>query len=347
LANLELFMKIWEKWAPGKYRPVELSAATEVELPPVPESGATVASFSCGVDSCFTLYRHARNLAGRRTRRPAAAVVQHGLDVWLDQANSDGVYADMLAGARTLVDSLGIPCIPMRTNFQQMRLDWPDAWGTQLIAGLYLLAGRYDTALIANDMPYRWLAMAWPSHPVTNVLLGSRGFAVIDDGGDWSRSEKARVISDWPEALNHLHVCFGVNVPGQYVNCCKCEKCVRTILAFRIAGCQKPAAFSHDPTDVQIRHVRLEGLTKIKRWQELAYEADVAGMGHAGWARSIRAVLRKQRRREIRNWLQQPFVPLRNKIRKLTRGTELSRSEIARRRPHGAVPTSHKPFPSG
>jgi hypothetical protein len=332
LANLELFMRIWSRWAPDKYRVVEISADAEVELPPAAEPGASVASFSGGVDSCFTVYRHARELAGRRVRPLRGAVVQHGFDVWLDQKNSPEIFARMLADATTMLASVDVPCIPIRTNFQQMRLDWADAWGTQLVSGLYLLAGRYDTGLIANEVPYQYLGLRWASHPVTNQLLGSRGFTVVDDGGEFTRIEKAKVISDWPEAMRYLHVCFGVNVPGEYRNCCRCEKCIRTMLAFRIAGCERPSAFAADPTDAQIRGVRLEFTNKIERWEQMAEHAEAAGMGQAGWVRAMRTVLRKHRWREFRNVLQQPFVPLRNRIRKLMRGTELSRSEMARTR---------------
>jgi hypothetical protein len=130
--------------------------------------------------------------------------------------------------------------------------------------------------------------------------------------------------------MRHLHVCFGVNVPGEYKNCCRCEKCIRTMLAFRIAGCERPSAFADDPADSQIRSVRLEFTNKIDRWEQMAQCAEAAGMGRTSWVRAMRAVLRKHRWREFRNFLQQPFVPLRNRIRRVTRGTELSRSEIAR-----------------
>ena len=119
---------------------------------------------------------------------------------------------------------------------------------------------------------------------------------------------------------------------GKYENCCECEKCIRTILSFRIAGCPRPAAFKKDPTDAQIRDTRLEFVTKVYRWQQLARGAEAAGLGRTGWARAVRAVLRKQRWREFRHVLQRPFVPLRNKLRKLTRGTELSRSQVTRQR---------------
>jgi hypothetical protein len=328
LANLELFMRIRAQWAPDKYRPVELSADSEAELPAVQEPGLAVASFSCGVDSCFTLYRHARALAGRRTSKIGAAIVQHGLDVWLDQINSNQIYASLLADATAMLDSLAVPCIPMKTNFQQIRQDWADAWVAQQVAGLYLLAGRYDTALIANEVPYRWLDIHLTSHPSTNLLLGGQGFTIIDDGGDYSRAEKAKVISPWPEAMQHLHVCFGVNVPGRYVNCCECEKCIRTMLSFRVANCAIPDTFKCEPSDAQIRRVRMHMIAKVRRWEQLAHGAESAGMGQTGWAKAIRSVLRKHRWRERRNWLQQPFIPLRDAIRKLTRGTPRSRSEI-------------------
>jgi hypothetical protein len=329
MANLELFMRIWERWEPGRYRAVDLSATEEVELPPAREPNSAIASLSCGVDSCFTLFRHARRLAGRRSQRIAATVVQHGFDVWLHNKGSDEVFERLLADARELSRSLGLPCIPMKTNFQQMRLNWSHAWGTQIACGFHLLAGRYDTALTANDMPYQWMGMAWPSHPVTNPLLGSKGFALIDDGGEFSRSEKAKLIADWPEAMRRLHVCFGLDQPGTYQNCCTCEKCVRTILAFRIAACARPAAFLHDPSDAEIRRVRLHLITRVRRWEQLARGAEAAGLGQTGWAKAVRSVLRKHRMRQFRNRIQRPFIPIRNAIRRAVRGTELSRREIA------------------
>ena len=151
-----------------------------------------------------------------------------------------------------------------------MNMKWSDAWGTQLVSGLSLLAGRYDTALVANDLPYAWLGIPWPSHPVTDVLLGSKGFSVINDGGEFSRAEKAKVISQWPEAMRHLRVCFGLDIPGSHENCCRCEKCTRTMLAFRVAGCPRPAAFKDDASDRQIRRMR---------WNLPKPDAEMAGAG--------------------------------------------------------------------
>jgi hypothetical protein len=237
----------------------------------------------------------------------------------------------MLADA-TMLGSLGLPCIPLVTNFHQLNVDWSHSWGTQLVSGLTLFARRYDRALVANDLPYEWLEIAWPCHPVTNVLLGSDGFSVIDDGGECTRAEKAKVISAWPEAMRHLRVCFGLDIPGRHENCCRCEKCLRTILAFRVAGCPRPAAFKEDVSDGQIRRIRWSLQTRTRRWQQLARSAAGAGLGQTSWAKAIRIALRKHRWRETRNRLQRPFVSMRNVIRRWVRGTTLSRSEIAAQR---------------
>ncbi len=329
LGNLDLFMRIWRIWAMGPYSVVTITADEEIELPPVRDPGLTISSFSCGVDSCFTVYRHTRGFVGHRSRRLAAGVLQHGFDVLLDQTNAQGIQKNLLASATTMLGSLELPCIPLVTNFQQMKMKWAHAWGTQLVSGLSLLAGRYDTALVPNDLPYAWLGIPWPIHPVTTVLLGSKGFAVIDDGGEFSRAEKAKVISQWPEAMRHLRVCFGLDIPGSHENCCRCEKCTRTMLAFRVAGCHRPAAFKDDVSDRQIRRMRWNLLTRTLRWQELARGADAAGLGRTSWAKAIRSAVRRNQWRAFRNRLQRPFLPARNTIRKWVRGSELSRRQLA------------------
>ena len=332
LANVELFMRIWGIWIPGAYHAVSITADEEKELPPAQHPGQAVAAFSCGLDSCFTVYRHLHGLVGRRTQQLRAGVLMHGFDVWLDQENSRDMYRNMLADATTMLRSVGLPCISMVTNFHDLKMNWGHAWATHLVSGLSLLSGRFDRALIANDLPYAWLGFRWPSHPVTDVLLGSNGFAVINDGGEHTRWEKAKVIADWPEAMRHLRVCYGVDSMGRHDNCCRCEKCTRTILAFRLAGCPKPAAFKEDVSDKQVRRMRWSISLRTARWREFASGAKAAGYGRTSWARAIRSAIRRNQWRMLRNRLQRPLLPLRNTIRKWVRGSPLSRRQLAAQR---------------
>jgi hypothetical protein len=212
-----------------------------------------------------------------------------------------------------------------------MQLNWADAFGTQLVSGLSLFSRRFDAALIANDIPYEALGVRWGSNPVLNALLSSDRFKVIDDGGEFSRIDKVRLIATWPEAMKFLHVCFANSTGSQHENCCSCEKCIRTILAFKVAGRAVPSSFKYELKDSQIRRVRIDEASEIvKQWEKLWASASSSGLRSTSWARAIRSALRRYRWRQFRNKLQRPLIPLRNKVRRVMRGSELSRSQIKR-----------------
>jgi hypothetical protein len=327
LSNLEHYMAIWHAWMPGRYQPVDIRASEEVEPPPPVEEGHTIVPFSCGVDSSFTLYRHRNGLAGRRTRRITAAMVMHGFDIQLDQENAQGMYAGLLEGARAMLDSMGVACIPVASNFREMQMTWADSHGTHLISGLQLLAGQFDSALVPNSNPYVRLLTGRGSHPVSDPRLGSRHFQVVDDGAEAVRFEKIRVIADWPEAMRHLRVCVGNH--GSHVNCCRCEKCLRTMLSFRAAGVELPPAFSRDVSNREIRRTHFYHDYNVLQWRDIIQGADQRGLGRSGWVRAIHAVIRRNQRRWKWRWLKEPFVPLRNRIRTVFRGSPLSRRELA------------------
>jgi hypothetical protein len=136
------------------------------------------------------------------------------------------------------------------------------------------------------------------------------------------------MVSAWPEAMQNLRVCFGADCPGSTDNCCHCEKCIRTILAFRIAGCPLPPSLPHDIPCAQIRKIKLDWFGK---WTELANDADAAGLGDTDWGRAIHGVIRWNKWRKFRSDCQRPFLPARNAIRRFFRGSPLSRSQTEAR----------------
>jgi hypothetical protein len=328
LQNLEQFMAIWRAWEPERYQPVEIRAREEAEPPAPTEPDQAIMPLSCGVDSSFTLYRHRRGLVGRRNRQIAAAIVIHGFDIWLDEKNSESMYQGVLAAARAMTASVGVACIPMATNFHELPTTWSNSLGTQLVSGLRLLAGRFGTALLANDIPYPLKIQPWGSHPTSNPFLGSRRFPVIDDGGEAARYEKIQLLAQWPEAMRHLRVCF--ENPGRWDNCCRCEKCIRTILSFRAAGAGLPPAFARDVKDRQIRRIRFQHEHNVLQWQEIARGAERSFGPDVAWVRAIHAAIRGSQRRWRWRRFTRTFVPWRNAIRTLFRGSPLARRELAR-----------------
>jgi len=326
LENLETFMAIWHVWRPDECQPVQIRADEEVEAPPPPEPGRTIVPFSCGSDSCFTVFRHRRGLMGRRNRHITAGVVMNGFDIRLDQPNAQAIYNGMLDGARVMLDSLDVACIPLCGDVHGLSTDSENRHGAYLISGLRLFAARFDAAMIPNTVCYDDLGWPWGTHPVTDPLLSSRFFRVIDDGAECQRYEKAQLLSQWPEAMRHLHVC--AENPDSYANCCRCEKCIRTILAFRTARCPLPPAFARDVSDREVRRFRIRAGI-LDYWQLSDRAARQLGLAGESWAKAARVAIRRCRRRIVLNRLKRPFIPLRNRIRTLFRGSPLSRQQRA------------------
>jgi len=329
LANIERLMALVGVWSQNRYRPVAIRAAQEVECPSPQRRDQVVTTFSGGLDSCFMLYRHRRALLGRRSRNITAAVVMHGFDIWLDQDNAAAMYDGLLTDCRRMLDSLQVATIPMATNFHELPVVWGHSLVNHLVGALRLLAGGFGGALVANGIAYSRLGVRWGVHPLTLSFLDSDHFRVQDDGAEASRIEKIELLAQWPEAMRHLRVCF--ENPGSHANCCRCEKCIRTILSFRAAGVPLPPAFARDVTNRQIRRVHFHQEQNPEHWLEIARGAECRGLGSANWLRAVRAAIRHNECRQRWRWLRQAFIPLRNRIRKLFRGSPLSRRELRAR----------------
>jgi len=138
--------------------------------------------------------------------------------------------------------------------------------------------------------------------------------------------------------MQYLRVCY--ENPGSHLNCCRCDKCIRTILSFRVAGVPLPPAFAKDVSNRQVRRKRLHGERSVRQWLEAARGAERRGLGGAGWVQAIHTAVRRNRRRWRLRRFTQPLIPLRNRIRKLFRGSPLSRRELAVRT--GSAKTEHR-----
>ena len=84
LRNLTEFQAVWACWRPQRYKQIEISAEVEQEQSRVESEEKAIAAFSGGVDSCFTVLRHRRNLCGRLQRNLQAGLMVHGFDIPLE-----------------------------------------------------------------------------------------------------------------------------------------------------------------------------------------------------------------------------------------------------------------------
>lgn len=288
LRNLEEFQAAWACWKPGEYTAVEMTAATEKErLHPGTTKSAVV--FSGGVDSCFTAWRHRKGECGRSTRMLAAGVMVHGFDIPLEEP---GVFERAAAKAAALLASLDMELLPLATNFRELDDDWDDAHGAGLASSVMVLQDGIAAGLIGSSDPYHSMILPYGSNPVTDRMLSSDTFAIIHDGASFTRCEKVRAISRWPEALRSLRVCWEGKQKDR--NCGRCEKCVRTVLNFRVAGAGLPACFEREVSDAQVAGIHSIGPSQIIELEQILAAARSSGIA-ASWVDALEVSIERNR----------------------------------------------------
>ncbi len=262
LRNLEEYQAAWTVWRPDKYTKINITADTEQEnnLPPGDE--VAVVAFSGGVDSCFTTWRHRTGQCGRWQRNLRAGMMVHGFDIPLDQPD---VFARAAANSQKMLDSLGMELLPIATNFRDLGDDWEDCHAAAIVSCLMVFQGGYAVGVVGSTGAYDYVYLPWGSNPVTDWLLSSRSFQLVYDGAAYTRVQKVAAIAQWPEARKYLRVCWQGQDKAK--NCSQCEKCIRTILNFRVAGSALPECFEQDVSNAQ-----LAGFSHLKETQILEFE---------------------------------------------------------------------------
>ena len=279
LDNLEEYQSAWNAWYPDLYTLIDIQADVESEIPGSNEPSSLTA-FTGGLDSAFTVWRHHKGYCGRQQRDLKAGVMIHGYDIPLGQPE---VFDRAAYRAKTMLNSLGIPLITISTNLYAFRIDWQDmvnAYAASVVSGLMLLERGYSEGLIAATHSYRRLKFPTTSNPATDRLLSSGTFRIIHDGTAFNRNEKARLLADWPEAFQNMRVCWA----GDHLdrNCGRCEKCIRTILNFRVAGLGLPPCFERDVSNFQILRLKYPRQGIINYFTDILSDAKNSGIS-ASW----------------------------------------------------------------
>jgi hypothetical protein len=255
IRNLEEFQSVWHSWKPNLYKQVEI--ITEDEREHLPTSSNAVMAFSGGVDSCFTAWRHTHGLAGRRSLNLKAGIMIHGFDIPVRHRET---FQNAATRSRLILGSVGIDLIKMIHNTKALRINTTDNHATILASCLMLLQEGFNTGLIPNSISYYNLLetgqLPFGSSPLTDPMLSSDSFRIVPDGTGETRFDKIAAIAGWPEAMQNLRVCLSKEGKLRDMNCCRCEKCVRNILVFRVLGLDLPPCFEEDVSISQILSLR-------------------------------------------------------------------------------------------
>lgn len=238
LGGVEELLYVWAGWRPEQ-RPVRVEADTFPGS--VTPDARTGVFFSGGVDSFFSVLRHAAPDQPRRLQRLDDLLCVHGLDVAL---GAPSTWRRVRSSLQRAADALGHELVTVATNFRDTRLravDWQSiAHGAALAGVAHALDGRLGEVRLPAALHYGRLAPNG-THPVTDPLFSSGRLLLASDGSHARRTDKTAFLARHPLALRHLRVCFRSE---QGVNCGRCGKCVRTLGALDCLGALEETALS-------------------------------------------------------------------------------------------------------
>ena len=279
---------------------------TEGWVPSSKRDGARITGslLSGGIDSLALLRLNHLQLPANHPHRIKGCILVN----WNVGTDGDDLSAAYMSveNKRSSLEAFGahsgVTVVPVYSNILRL-LGYPRGalWsevlhGMAFAAAAHSVSGAFHTVSIAASSDIRKLAAGfhWGSHPMIDGKLTSSTLRFVYDGEILTRLEKTAVVAEWPEALAVMTVCtapYEVRIKRQ--NCGRCEKCVRTALAFEVLDKTAEGRVSGlGPVSSEtIRGCRPRDLLA---WEDLALE--LAGLGNFSRARAVRRMLSRSRR---------------------------------------------------
>lgn len=301
LRNLDEFQVAWNCWRPDRYHIINVTADEEIEEH-TNASDKAIAAFSGGLDSCFTVWRHTKGDCGRLKRNLKAALMVHGFDIPLREAE---VFSRAAENSRAIVESVGLDLIPMACNFREFGDDWEDEHGAALASCLSLFGKGFSTGLVASSHVYNALLFPWGSNPLTDPMLSSDSFSIVHDSAGVHRIQKAKGVSEWEGAMSRLRVCWQGAQKDR--NCGGCLRCIATALCFAATGVEHPACLGVPSLEEGVRRLRRlrikpVAITRLGEILAVAREGQVQASWVGALERCIHAKRKQNRRNSIKLW---------------------------------------------
>jgi hypothetical protein len=229
---LDEYQYLLHRRLPDSVRPVNIRYAHLKKLDGRPK--AVGSTFSGGVDSLFTLWKHLPENQPLSDFRITHALFIMGFDI---VRKKEAKYQSLLTRYRTALKELNIELIPVETNsvslvVPRMSLNWH--YGPILAGCAHLFAGLFMRFYIPSSRDYYILkTRESSSEPLADGMLSSDTLDLIHHGAPYRRVEKVKAISDWEFAQRNLRVC---TVTDSEWNCSRCEKCIRTMIPLYALG---------------------------------------------------------------------------------------------------------------
>lgn len=234
--NIRSLTAQWRQWF-GHLKEISIQApCVDVDRGKVENYGAL---FSGGIDSMFTAINH-----------------EPRIDYLISVLNRKFIKDDIVVGLGRLDELSGYPIasnsshIKVVSNLMSALPENLDSWAYVSHGASYIAIGHLFPSLLSHvvlSSSYSFGALSrWGSHPLTDPLAGSSKIEASNYGGTYTRVEKTIEISKNDMALSYLSVCGRGRLHGEFVNCSRCQKCIRTMTTLDLAGVDQSKATTFD-----------------------------------------------------------------------------------------------------
>ena len=193
---------------------------------------AVGAGFSGGVDSFYTLYKHLPNSQPLPEYQITHMLFINGFDITQKDREK---YHSLFSQYRDLLAKLDIELVPLETNLVSSVIPWLEYrrfYAPVLLGSVFVLGYLFKRFILSNSRHYTQAQVN--SNPLADRLLSTETIELEHFGATILREDKLEAISEWPVAGQALRVCGAPDL--ETLNCCKCEKCVRTMLPIYALG---------------------------------------------------------------------------------------------------------------
>ena len=230
--NMTRLQEIFHCWNPllKKFKINGTEAVSE------PKNTGTASFFSGGIDGSCTLLRNFDEIKN--------LIYINGFDFELGSKD----FNDVVTRLHRMSSLLNKSLIAVDTNFysfiSQHRISRILNFGSCLASVAHVLG--FPKIYIPSSETYNDLHPLG-SHPLTDPLWSNEATEIIHDGAHLKRTQKTRLLIENDVIMDNLVVCW--EKPNN--NCCKCQKCIRTMITLKLLGVNSLAF----PSELRLRNV--------------------------------------------------------------------------------------------
>lgn len=215
------------------YHKINIIPREEVHVEPKPFAKDSVIAFSGGVDASHLLLTHVRGLCGPRNTNIKTAIVFQNLEIL---SQDDEKYQRKFNICKETLAHFGIETVKIdmpgeAQGFMQYKFN--------ICSGLFLFANtqNYAYGMLGSDgKDFRNIHFTCDeSTPLITDNIASKAFWTREEGFEYTRTQKCKLLSTEPIIMKNLMTCFFTDY-SDIINCGHCVKCSRTILNFWANG---------------------------------------------------------------------------------------------------------------